>query len=221
VYEYAHGGTAPIATLSDPGLAKGCAIDPVTGNLAVSNLPDSLSGNLAVYQGARGAPTMYSDPNFDGFVFCTYDNAGNLYADGGPENLIDVLPKGNSSLTEVHLSEKIISGSIQWWRNRLIIAQVDDSAHGDQSVFEVRVTGSNGIVQGTTLLKSKNGTRALGPVQFWIQGNTIIGPGHKPPALNGIVEFWKYPDGGPASKVVHANGHPAFVGVTFSVAPSR
>ena len=37
VYEYAHGGTRPIATLSDPGGGNGCAVDSVTGNLAVAN----------------------------------------------------------------------------------------------------------------------------------------------------------------------------------------
>src|ERR1700688_4758776 len=36
VYEFAHGGTTPIATLSLPGnSAVGCSVDPVTGNLAV------------------------------------------------------------------------------------------------------------------------------------------------------------------------------------------
>lgn len=39
VYEYAHGGTEPIATLVDPGDSNGCAIDPKTGNLAVTNPP--------------------------------------------------------------------------------------------------------------------------------------------------------------------------------------
>ena len=36
VFEYAHGGTEPIATLDLPGSnAIGCSVDPTTGNLAV------------------------------------------------------------------------------------------------------------------------------------------------------------------------------------------
>lgn len=35
--EYAHAGTTPIATLSDPGIPVGCSVDPLTGNLAVTN----------------------------------------------------------------------------------------------------------------------------------------------------------------------------------------
>ncbi|MGA7201587.1 MAG: hypothetical protein WBX26_07145 [Candidatus Cybelea sp.] len=40
ILEYAHGGTQPIATLSDDGgygYPNGCAVDPSTGNLAVTN----------------------------------------------------------------------------------------------------------------------------------------------------------------------------------------
>jgi len=37
VYEFAHGGSTPIATLSDPGGAFGCSVDLTTGNLAVTN----------------------------------------------------------------------------------------------------------------------------------------------------------------------------------------
>src|SRR5579863_10312478 len=36
IYEYAHGGTKPIAALSDPDVAVGCAVDPTTGDLAAS-----------------------------------------------------------------------------------------------------------------------------------------------------------------------------------------
>jgi hypothetical protein len=53
IFEYAHGGTSPIATLSDQdGEAHACSVDPTTGNLAVTNI-DSLSGsgggNIAIY----------------------------------------------------------------------------------------------------------------------------------------------------------------------------
>ena len=57
IVEYAHGGTVPIATLSDPGNApEACAVDPTTGNLAVAN-PQTLSagvGSVGVYAHAQG-----------------------------------------------------------------------------------------------------------------------------------------------------------------------
>src|SRR5579883_651707 len=72
IYEYAHGGSVPIAVLSDPGYAVGCAVDPASGNLAVAN-PDDTSnpyyhdqGDVAVYARAQGQPKMYYSALFVG-----------------------------------------------------------------------------------------------------------------------------------------------------------
>jgi len=84
IYEYAHGGSSPIATLSDPGHAFGCSIDPSTGNLAVANPYDPANpynvayGSVAIYQGASGSPAMYYPSDF-GIAMCGYDTKGNLY----------------------------------------------------------------------------------------------------------------------------------------------
>lgn len=69
IYEYAHGGTSPLATLSDPGWALGCAVDPTTGDLAVANASTAGggSGDVAIYQNARGNPAVYG--NFKHWVF--------------------------------------------------------------------------------------------------------------------------------------------------------
>ena len=56
IQEFAHGGTTPIANLSDVGEeASGCAVDSVTGNLAVTNY---YPGNVAIYKNAEGTPTF-------------------------------------------------------------------------------------------------------------------------------------------------------------------
>jgi hypothetical protein len=59
VYEYAHGGSKPINTLTDPGSAYGCAVDPRTGDLAVTNYSTQGSdyGDVAVFQNGSGTPT--------------------------------------------------------------------------------------------------------------------------------------------------------------------
>ena len=89
IYEYAHGGATPIASLSDPGQAFGCAVDPQSGNLAVTNRggftnPNGTSqGDLAVYVAGGGSPTMlYPSQSINGFVSCAYDNQSNLYLAG-------------------------------------------------------------------------------------------------------------------------------------------
>jgi len=80
IAEYAHGGTTPIATLSDPGeYPEGCSVDPTTGNLAVTNFySGSGAGSVSIYAGAQGSLKLYSDPAFTNYRFCGYDAHGNL-----------------------------------------------------------------------------------------------------------------------------------------------
>ncbi|HTA53388.1 MAG TPA: hypothetical protein VK755_01500, partial [Candidatus Acidoferrales bacterium] len=86
IIEYAHGGSSPKATLKDPGyFPVGCAVDPKTGNLAVTNVSPSsnAAGNVVVYLRAKGQPTgNYKNAAMPDPLLCGYDNAGNLFVDG-------------------------------------------------------------------------------------------------------------------------------------------
>lgn len=211
------GGSEPIASLTDPGAANGCAFDPMTGNLAVANNPGtSVDGNVAIFQGAQGTPTIYFDSSFQRFVSCAYDNLGNLYADGvEPGNVVDELPKGGDELTEIQLSTTINPGSLQWLRRRLVAATVETTSRGSQPIYNVKVSGNTGSVRGPILLSSSNDRRATGAIQFWIQNKTIIGPGHLE-GRNGSLQFWKYPQGDLPTKVIKPNKHDSFFGVAIS-----
>jgi hypothetical protein len=57
VVEYAHGGESPIKTLGTDGPGVGCAIDPVTGNLAVVNFEAGKGSDIQVWENASGTPT--------------------------------------------------------------------------------------------------------------------------------------------------------------------
>jgi DNA-binding beta-propeller fold protein YncE len=97
--EYAHGGSTPIATLSDTGeYPEGCSVDAVTGNLAVTNFySTSGAGSVSIYAAARGTPQIYSDPAIVNYRFCGYDARGNLFVDGANSSSAFVfaeLPKG-------------------------------------------------------------------------------------------------------------------------------
>ncbi len=76
VLEFAHGDTTPIQTLGNPGqVGVGCSVDPVTGNLAVTNVEALYYGlgSVSIYTKATGNPTMYSDPDMGSVYFCGYD----------------------------------------------------------------------------------------------------------------------------------------------------
>ena len=65
MYEYAHGGTKRIATLKTHVGPVGCAIDPVTGDLAVAGFSGVPPGpGVDIFKGAKGKPSFYKAPQF-------------------------------------------------------------------------------------------------------------------------------------------------------------
>jgi hypothetical protein len=197
ILEFAHGGTRPIATLSDPGYFPfGCSIDPNSGNLAVANNSASSGsgqGNVVVYTHAKGKPKGdYTDPNITQMLLCGYDDKGNLFVDGFTKDngfAFAELRSGGTTLTNITLNQSIASpGGVQWDGKYVAV--------GDQStnvVYQFSISGKKGTKAGSTAL-----TGAAEVVQFWIAGSKLIGPD----ADGADVGIWKYPAGGSTLKTI-------------------
>ncbi len=208
IYEFAHGGSQPIETLTDPGpgYARGCSVDPTTGNLAVANEQD-----IAIYPDAQGTPTIYEASDV-GAWDCSYDNSGNLFVDGpyyGDE--IAELPAGGMNFSDIALSKATGTGHLQWWSKRLVLYGGTDGIHGPYEIYQVRVSGSSGIVSGPVLLYGKAKHRTAG-VGFALSSKTIVmpeGPAHS------LLDLWHYPKGGKPYKIINRQPY-AFYGVAIS-----
>jgi hypothetical protein len=200
IYEYAHGGTTPIAMLEDPGPAAGCAIDPTTGNLAASG------DGVAVFQHAAGDPTVYSSSEF-AFRTCGYDNQGNLYLlawDGRTNDLVR-LAYGSTSFEQLSLSEKIYDPSyglpsVQWDGKHITVTSDPTSQskpRGPLLAYRLSIFGANAKVVGTTDLSSVKNVY-IG--QTWIEGKTFVGMnrGHRITE----VSLWRYPKGGQSRRIL-------------------
>jgi hypothetical protein len=208
IVEYAHGGTQPIATLSDDGgIPNGCSVDPTTGNLAVTNdINYPYKGNVAIYAGAQGEPTYYSDSEIPDPIFCGYDNKGNLFIDGGP---FAELASGSGNFTNITLNRQIYQrGEVQWDGKHITV-----TSQNANRIYRLQVSGSTGTIIGTTHLKGpgRNATS-----QSWIQGSVIIAP-IGPGQADNRVGFWKYPHGGKAFTIVNLGRHANAIGATVSV----
>jgi len=213
VIEYGHGGTSPIATLDIPFQAPlGCAIDPKTGNLAVSGV----GAEVSVFQEARGQPTTYGSDDFYHMYFCGYDNHDNLFISGDSQSGANIaeLPANGNNLRSISLSETLARpGAVQWDGKHVTLANLIGGSK--LPIYRLSFTGSTAHIASTTMLKVKH----LHGGQGWIQGQTYVQPEG---SNNRMIGFWKYPHGGRAKSVISLeNKSRELFGITVSVAPSH
>lgn len=192
-----------------PGYALSCSVDPTTGNLAVANGP-----NVAVYPQGQGTPTIYKASDV-GAEDCAYDDSGNLFADGSYyDDKMAELPAGGSSFSDIALSEQMTTQHLQWWDKRLVIEVTPASVHGPYQIFQVRISGSNGVVSGPVLLYGKNEHRGVQRREFALSGNNLVmpdGPGYS------MLNLWRYPKSGKPYKVLDQRPRDyTFYGVAIS-----
>jgi hypothetical protein len=213
IYEYAHGGSSPIATLIDPNPAYGCAVDPRSGNLAVAG------GGVAVYKQGSGDPIIYDGS--EGFYFCGYDTKGNLYLSARDAQYLDQdqlarLPAGGSQVEQIGVSVTLYDGdfvspsSVQWDGEHVTVS----SAPEGQPVYLYRlhISGERATVVATTTLSSqKNGFKSG---QVWIQDSRVLGADLI--RGRGGVDLWSYPNAGKPRSIVGNRENFAPFGITVS-----
>lgn len=209
VVEFKHGGTTPIATLVDPGeSAISCAIDPTTGNLAVTSGTDISggAGALAIYKGAKGTPVMYSDSKMQEMFWCGYDNKGNLFVDGSPSLYVAgfalaELPKGKKTLANITLTGGKINfpGQVQWDGSTLLIGDQEAQGNGSPETSAVyQTTGAGGKILKKITLKGSTDVS-----QYEVLGSTLLAPNSQDSSFGGgDVLFYKYPAGGASTKKI-------------------
>jgi hypothetical protein len=217
ILEYAHGGTSPIETLGAPGeYPYGCAVDPKTGDLAVTNFSNASNGagNLLIYKKAKGTPKAYADSSLFYWYNCGYDNKSNLFVDGngsGSSNVFAELPSGRKTLTNITINADIAAGGGIQWNGQYITF---GNANGPGVIYEVQVSGSQGTVEGSTTLANTSNV-----FQYWIQGTRVAATNTISfgPTPDGNFGIWNYPAGGKATKTIEGLEKPDGVTVSLSV----
>jgi hypothetical protein len=150
IVEYAHGGSQPIRTLRDSGQPVGCAVDPITGNLAVANV----GGTVAIYRNARGSAKYVSFSTEGDAYYCGYDDSGNLFVDGlsyqGFDDLFQLaqVRRGKQDFEVISLNQTVDSpGQVQWDGKYLAVGDAEQHL-----IYRVSVTGTSGVVENTVRL---------------------------------------------------------------------
>jgi hypothetical protein len=204
IFEYAHGGSESIATLADGQPPYGCSINPITGSLAVANA----DGSVSIYHNAKGIPKTYHDPTLVDAYYCAYDSSGNLFVDGfnyyhSNDNFQLVeLPHGKSSFKNITLSESLVTPTGVQWDGKYVV--VGDGSPQHHAVYRVEITGTEGVVKQEIPLTN------AAPEGFWIDGPRLINPDFN----TDQVQYFKYPAGGTATKVIPSVEYPSAAAVS-------
>jgi hypothetical protein len=167
VTKYLHGGTSPVETIVEGNFsANDCAVDPRTGNLAISNW-HSNSGSVRIYPPKSHKATIYKSSYFEP-TSLAYDNAGDLVATGGRGQLYELPYRGSQFIT-MSVSGGTITdpGGIQWSNPNFVIG--GQSANGP-AAYKVSVSNGAATIVGLLPL---NGTVSLISIALRA-GNAVV-----------------------------------------------
>jgi len=217
IVEYRHAGAKPIGTLRDPDRPYTCAVDPLTGSLAVSNPYGQQSGpgNVVIYKSARGKGRVYTDPSIYRYVFVAYDATGDLFVEGNgpgptyPYKLAELL-RGSNNFTDISVDKDMSQyGGLQWDGEYLAIWIAPQAV-----IYRLQIEGSVASVVATVSLKGLKFPKQ----DFFIQGGTAIIPSG--PSKNEQIDLFRYPQGGRwTQRIRHVIDHGVFGSLTISLAP--
>jgi hypothetical protein len=201
VYEYAHGGTAPVATLNVPShdIPVSCSRDPKSGNLAVTSWDSrNFAPLVEVYAGASGNPVTYTSHALGAKPQAAYDNAGNLFVTSGGNQGAELV-KGGQQLEKIAFDQTLGGADhLQWDGADFALQSFHATKYGKERiperVFRLQISGTKATVLGLTKFTD---WLAGAAGQSWIDEGTIVAtPGKH-------IAFWKYPAGGKALLILH------------------
>jgi len=218
VFKYRHGETKPVKTLTQFGYFPfGCAVDPATHDVAVTNVSANPSGpgSLSIFRPGAFFPSDYTNPAFNAYFFCSFDDRGNVLIDGADSGSYHTLfgkwRRGSTTVTTVTLDKRIgYPGGIQW--DGTYVAIQDTLS---RKLYRFKIVGSRGRSAGAVRFKFDRSTLLHA---FWVQGQTIVMPYGKVSRLVRMLGRWPYPDGGAPRRSIGIARAAELVGVTVSLA---
>jgi hypothetical protein len=196
--EYAHGGTTMIGSIDMYYLYYGahpysCAIDPTTGNLAIS-IVDRYQGHdagLILVCSSDTSCAQYEEKDRVYFYFVSYDKNGNLWADGLKQTTgkfwFGMRPPGGQ-FQKMTLTGATISKPGGLVNADGVFSVGGTGTSGNSIIYQVSTSGT---VTGTTQLSGADGC-----YQFAIQVNTKTQRVTCPNSSGANVTKYDYPAGG-------------------------
>jgi hypothetical protein len=205
VLEYSRSGNYLNTYPDKYGYPVGCAVNPLNGDLAVTNIRGfhHTRGAVLVYASPSSIPTVLTNRRQYYYYFDGYDIHGDLWVDGRTLLKRYILSRcGASSCSTIKLSGGKIyfPGAVQWDKKEYSWVLFDQLCAGKAGACSYSVSASGVLGQATNY---ENFTG--GPVCDLVQG-VVAAYGMKYTAgsdygsvkcvYTGTVSRWKYPAGG-------------------------
>lgn len=215
IYEFAHGGTTPIATADDDfGYPIGCSVDRNTGNVAVANFNgiSSGTGGVDVFAGGlNGSQSYYTDGSLYHLWPGGYDPNGNLFIQGtdysGYPKFAE-LPAGSNQFTLLTGVTIAFPGAVSWDGSYITVTDQDYQYYYTTMIYRVTVSGSAATVVGSTHLTDDcyPGTNWMVAVQPFVGGttrkrNAVVAGNLNCPSRQ---DFFNYANGGTPKRTIPA-----------------
>jgi hypothetical protein len=188
LYEYAHGGSTPIATLDDAAsFPNGCTVNRRDGNLAVGNeFNENVGkGSITIYRHASGQGTTYYDSNLDDVFSLDYAPNGNLYLDGWTGYSFGMEKFVRRQFETVAIKGATIGypGGVQYRKNELTVADAGSTVT-NTTIYRINKYGK---VLGKTVMG-----QAYYSYQYQILNGNVICACYE----DKNVQLYAYPAGG-------------------------
>ncbi|HEY1867816.1 MAG TPA: hypothetical protein VGG70_05925 [Candidatus Cybelea sp.] len=218
LYEYAHGATSYFNVATDNyGYPIGCAVDPTSGDIAVTNFQgyNYTTGGVVVFAGGlRGTQKYYTQSSLYFAWPPGYDRNGNLFVEGSDfyqyYNAFGELPHHGKSL-EILAGVSIgYPASVQGYGKTILAADQSYNGTLTTAIYNVSAFGSTATVTHTSVLTDDcfdGGSDIMGTAQpFAYNGRVVAGNG----ACADRFGYWNLTYGGNPFKTIPAGIAPKY-----------
>lgn len=205
LYEFAHGGTEPIATLDVPKMksAVACAVNPINRDLAVlNNYGGTGNDSVLIWPGGARSVTPIEYPVDFVPTACAYDKHGDLLATGWEDSDGYYFAEKKYYATQFkNITVKphtFLAGSVRWDGRHFAVAM---QQRRGSSIYRLRIAASTGKVVQVVHLKP-----FANPRLFAIKGGMMVGT--ELSHAERLLGIWKYPLGGTPVSSFHSLKYP-------------
>jgi hypothetical protein len=193
LFEYAHGGTTPIATLDDAaGFPNGCAINKRNGDLAVANDYNDVhnQGSITIYKHASGQGAIYYDSGVADVLALDYAPNGNIFIEGWTTYTTEVQKFARKKFQTIAIHGATIKygAGIQYQKGGLTAGAYESGNVAHTTIYRI---DEQGKVLGHTVLQ-----QTAQSFQYQILNGKVICPDYG----NRELLVYPYPTSGSPTK---------------------